>query len=124
MTDASPRFRPVLDRFPGYQPGQTPASTTGRTHKLSSNESPHGPLPSVVEAIAEAVRSVHRYPGNGANALTEEIADRPAAESVRVPLAGETPDLTAMADAITARTRLIFVRNPNNPTHSVVHATE
>ena len=76
MTDASPRFRSVLDRFPAYQPGRTPVSTTGRTHKLSSNESPYGPLPSVVEAIAEAARTVNRYPDNRAQALTEAIADR------------------------------------------------
>ena len=29
-----------------------------------------------------------------------------------------------MADAITSRTRLIFVCNPNNPTGTVVHADE
>jgi histidinol-phosphate aminotransferase len=41
-----------------------------------------------------------------------------------VPLADEAHDLPAMADAITARTRLIFVCNPNNPTGTVVHAAE
>ncbi len=172
MTDASPRFRSVLDRFPAYQPGRTPVSVTGRTHKLSSNESPYGPLPSVIETIAEAARSVNRYPDNRAVELTEAIADRykvparhvavgcgsvgvtqqlleavgepgaevlyawrsfeayptladlAAAESVLVPLAGEVHDLPAMADAITPRTRLIFVCNPNNPTGTVVHAAE
>jgi histidinol-phosphate aminotransferase len=172
MTDASPRFRRLLDHFPAYQPGRTPVSTAGRSHKLSSNECPYGPLPSVVEVIAEAAQSVNRYPDNGAAALTEVIAERfgvpvrhvavgcgsvgvtqqlleaigepgaevlyawrsfeaypiladlAAAESVRVPLRDETHDLAAMADAITPRTRLIFVCNPNNPTGTVVHTPE
>jgi histidinol-phosphate aminotransferase len=172
MTDASPRFRSVLDGFPAYQPGRTPVTAHGKTHKLSSNESPFAPLPSVVDVIAEAARTVNRYPDNGAQALTQAIADKfgvpathvavgcgsvgvaqqlleavgepgaqvmyawrsfeayptladlAAAESVRVPLRGETHDLAAMADAITPRTRLIFVCTPNNPTGTVVHRSE
>jgi histidinol-phosphate aminotransferase len=47
------------------------------------------------------------------------------ATSVRVPLTpGEVHDLDAMADAITDRTRLIFVCNPNNPTGTVVRRAE
>ena len=172
MTDPSPRFRSVLDGFPAYQPGRTPVSAAGRSYKLSSNESPFGALPSVVEVIAEEARSVNRYPDNGAEALTQAIAGRfgvpaahvavgcgsvgvtqqlleavgepghevmyawrsfeaypiladlAAADSVRVPLRAETHDLAAMADAVTPRTRLIFVCNPNNPTGTVVHAAE
>ena len=172
MSDVSPRFRSVLDGFPAYQPGRTPVSATGKTYKLSSNESPYGPLPSVVEVIAEAARSVNRYPDNGAEALTEAIAERfavpqahvalgngsvgvaqqlfeavgepgtevlyawrsfeayplladlAAADSVQVPLRDETHDLSAMAAAITPRTRMIFVCTPNNPTGTVLHADE
>src|ERR1700744_6550750 len=76
MTHVSPRFRPVLDTVPAYKPGKAPADTVGEAHKLSSNESPYGPLPSVVEVIAEAGRGVNRYPDNGAGALTEAIAER------------------------------------------------
>ena len=76
MSDLSPRFRPVLDTFPAYKPGQVPAAAAGEAHKLSSNESPYGPLPSVHKVIAEAARDVHRYPDNGAAALIAAIAER------------------------------------------------
>jgi histidinol-phosphate aminotransferase len=39
---------------------------------------------------------------------------------VQVPLRDETFDLSAMLAAVTDRTRLIFVCNPNNPTSTVV----
>ena len=58
-----------------------------------------------------AWRSFEAYP---------PLADLAARTSVRVPLRDETHDLAAMADAITERTRLIFVCNPNNPTGTVV----
>ena len=40
--------------------------------------------------------------------------------AVKVPLREETLDLDAMAAAVTARTRLVFVCNPNNPTSTAV----
>jgi histidinol-phosphate aminotransferase len=47
------------------------------------------------------------------------------AELTRVPLdAGWRFDLDAMADAITAKTRLVFVCNPNNPTGTIVTKDE
>jgi histidinol-phosphate aminotransferase len=174
MTDASPLFRPVLGTFPSYRPGKAPVAPPGQAqaHKLSSNESPYGPLPSVAEVIAEAGRGINRYPDNGAEALTGALAARfavpaehvavgcgsvgvlkqlieavaePGAEvlyawrsfeayppladlagatSVRVPLRDEVHALGAMAAAITSRTRLVLVCNPNNPTGTVVGAPE
>jgi len=168
----TPRFRSVLDRFAAYKPGRTPTSPAGRSFKLSSNESPFGPLPSVREVIVAAAGDVNRYPDNGAADLTAAIstrfgvppehvavgcgsvgvtqqllaaaaepgaqvlyawrsfeayptlADLSGAESVRVPLRAETHDLAAMAGAITERTRIVFVCNPNNPTGTVVRRAE
>jgi len=168
----SPRFRSVLDQFAPYRPGERVARPDGRSFKLSSNENPFGPLPSVVQVIAEASAAVNRYPDNGAVELTEAIARRyhvppehiavgcgsvgvtqqlleaagepggevmfawrsfeaypllvklAAAGDVRVPIRDETHHLAAMAAAITPRTRVIFVCNPNNPTGTVVHRAE
>jgi histidinol-phosphate aminotransferase len=76
MSVQTPRFRPILDRFSPYKPGKPPATTAGPTYKLSSNESPFGPLPSVLKVIAEAASEVNRYPDNGAAELTDAIAAR------------------------------------------------
>jgi histidinol-phosphate aminotransferase len=172
MQANSPQCRRVLDELPVYKPGRMVAGPDGRSFKLSSNESPHQPLPSVAQVIAEAAASVNRYPDNGCGALTEAIARRfgvPAshiavgcgsvgvtqqvlaavgepgtqalyawrsfeaypslvrlagAQEVLVPLRDETHDLDAMAAAVTSRTRIIFVCNPNNPTGTVVHGAE
>jgi histidinol-phosphate aminotransferase len=45
------------------------------------------------------------------------------AKAVRVPLKDYTNDLETMVKAITDRTRLVFVCNPNNPTGTIVDAT-
>jgi histidinol-phosphate aminotransferase len=71
-----PRFRAILDTMPPYKPGKAVVAASGRSYKLSSNESPYDPLPSVVEAIVEGARQVHRYPDPAAVGLTEAIAER------------------------------------------------
>lgn len=76
MSVTSPRFRPVLDSVPAYAPGQRVSAPGRPSYKLSSNESPHRPLPAVVEAIAAAAAEVNRYPDNGGEALTAAIARR------------------------------------------------
>jgi len=65
----------VLDQFAPYQPGRPSLTPDGRSFKLSSNESPFGPLPSVLKIITEAAGGVNRYPDNGAVDLTEALAD-------------------------------------------------
>jgi len=76
VSEQSPRFRQVLDQFSGYKPGKAPTAPAGRSFKLSANESPYGPLPSVAAVLADAAGGVNRYPDNAAAELTEAIAGR------------------------------------------------
>ena len=46
------------------------------------------------------------------------------AQAVRVPLANFTHNLDALADAVTDKTRMLFVCNPNNPTGTTNGAAE
>ncbi|MFD1812011.1 histidinol-phosphate transaminase [Rhodococcus gannanensis] len=163
------RIRPDLDTFPSYVPGR---SFPG-AHKLASNETTAGPLPSVASAIATAAAGVNRYPDNTNTALRESLAERLRVGVERIAIgcgsvslcqelvqiaagpgdevifpwrsfeaypvvtqvAGATPvpvpltadhahDLDAMAAAVTDRTRLVFVCNPNNPTGRTLSAAE
>ena len=47
-----------------------------------------------------------------------------SATAVVVPMVNDTHDLSAMAAAITDKTKVIFVANPNNPTGTMVTADE
>ncbi|CAH0182977.1 Putative phenylalanine aminotransferase [Microbacterium oxydans] len=162
--------RAGLDAVPTYRQGR---SAPAGASKLSSNESPHPPLPAVIAAVGERLATIHRYPDMSATVLRDVLAERyrvdPAQVTVGagsvelaaqlihavagdgdevmfawrsfeaypslVRIAGATPvavplteththDLDAMLAAITPRTRLIFVCNPNNPTGTVVGAAE
>jgi histidinol-phosphate aminotransferase len=172
VSDQSPRFRQILDQFAGYKPGKAPTAVAGRNFKLSANESPYDPLPSVQAVLADAASYINLYPDNTAAELTAAVASRfavppehvavgcgsvgiaqqlleavgePGAEvvyawrsfeaypyltqlanaaAVPVPLRDHAHDLEAMATAVTGRTRLIFVCNPNNPTGTVVRRAE
>ena len=172
LDEMTARLRPELADLPAYTPGKTVLGAI----KLASNETVHGPLPSVRAAIAAAAETINRYPDNGYVELREHLAKHLSKEgpfapeniavgcgsvslcqqliqitstvgdeiifgwrsfeiyplqvrvagatAVQVPLRDYTFDLDAMLAAITDRTRLIFVCNPNNPTSTVVEPDE
>lgn len=143
-----------------------------RVIKLASNENPLGPSPKALAVLAEAAKTLNRYPDGGAFRLRTALADRwkvsldqvilgngsdeiigmlaraflsPGEEAVMadntfviyrmevtashgipviVPLMDGRHDLAAMARAVTPRTKLLFICNPNNPTGTIVNAGE
>jgi histidinol-phosphate aminotransferase len=141
--------------------------------KLSSNENPYPPLPSVVAAVADAAVDINRYPDmlatDVATAVAAHLGVAPeqvvpgagsvavlghalaafcgagdevvmpwrsfeaypialavaGADVVPVPLGVDGRlDCEGLAAAITARTRMVLVCTPNNPTGPAVHADE
>lgn len=161
----APLPRPVIGAMPRYVPGARGPQSGLPPIKLSSNEVPFGPLPSVIEAVAHASTAINRYPDMFSVELTERLAAHvgvPApqvataggsvavlahvlqaycdagdqvvfawrsfeaypiiaaisgVEPIQVPNApGGRHDLPAMAAAVTARTKVLILCSPNNPT--------
>ena len=72
-------------RVPVYVPGKPAATDAAVTaYKLSSNENPYPPLPGVLEATAEAVGRMNRYPDMANAAMTSALADRLEVETNRL----------------------------------------
>lgn len=69
----APTLRAALDRIPIYVPGQPAASDA---MKLSSNENPYPPLPSVIDEIAAELSHLNRYPDAGCSRLYAALAHR------------------------------------------------
>src|SRR3954454_14560067 len=99
-------FAEKLARMPGYQAGvptgQAPeAIAAGGIAQLASNESPFGPHPQVVEAIAAAAGAMNRYPDPDATLLRRRIAERYETEPARVAVGnGSCEILLAAAEAL------------------------
>ncbi|MEY4039880.1 MAG: hypothetical protein RLZZ52_748, partial [Actinomycetota bacterium] len=66
-----------IEKIPAYKPGKsTVDGWDGPVYKLSSNENPYPPLPSVIQAITDAASTMHRYPNMAAPELTAALAAR------------------------------------------------
>ncbi len=74
---ASPRLRTVLDGIPTYKPGRPAAPRGDRpAYKISSNENPYPPLPSVVDVVRREAEAINRYPDMFATGLVAALAKR------------------------------------------------
>ena len=162
-------LRDDLHKFPDYKPGKSAPNKL----KLSANEIPNPPLPSVLGAMTRAASCANRYQVNGSPELRaelssylelpeENIAVAPGASAIvqqavmatchtgdevifpwrsfeayplYVRMAGAEPimtsltederlDLDAVIGAITPKTRLIILCNPNNPTGTTISQKE
>ena len=72
-----PRLRAALEGIPAYKPGRPAAAVAGRpAYKISSNENPYAPLPSVREVVEREAASVNRYPDMFATGLVAALAER------------------------------------------------
>lgn len=162
-------LRDDLHKFPDYKPGKSAPNKL----KLSANEIPNPPLPSVLGAMTRAASCANRYQVNGSPELRaelssylelpeENIAVAPGASAIvqqavmatchtgdevifpwrsfeayplYVRMAGAEPIMTSLTEderldldvvigAITPKTRLIILCNPNNPTGTTISQQE
>src|SRR5436190_928060 len=68
-----PEPRPGVLAIEAYVPGKSSAPDVAKVFKLSSNETPLGPSPKVLEAYHAAGATLAEYPDGSASALREAI---------------------------------------------------
>ncbi len=107
---ANPQLRDLAVYEPG-KPIEETASELG-VHpdaiiKLASNENPLGPSPKAIDAMRAALENA-------------QVATLFGARTIETPSPDYQQDLEAMLDAITPKTRVIFIANPNNPTGALI----
>lgn len=70
------RLNDIAENFRPYQPSSLARTMDGRAYLLARNETPFGPLASVVTAITRACAEVNRYPDPACGALLATLAQR------------------------------------------------
>jgi histidinol-phosphate aminotransferase len=173
----SPSPKPGILEVSLYVGGRAAVPGVAKPIKLSSNESPIGPSPAAMAALAGAARDMQLYPDGSTRLLREAIAEVHGLEADRIVAGGEGSgpiltmlanaylqpgdeavlsrhaflvyeiitransavpvmvperdtnqgikvDVDAMLAAVTDRTRIVFIANPNNPTGSYLTRDE
>src|SRR5207244_9177099 len=99
-------FAQKLARLPQYEAGMhedaaREALGSEDVVKLASNESPWGPHPAVIEAVAGAAKGLNRYPDQHSRRLRRRIAERFDTDPARVAVGnGSCEILLAAAEAL------------------------
>lgn len=99
-SEEMPTYRPDLAAISPYEPG-LPVSEVARRHgldprdiiKLASNESPYGPFPEALEAMAAAATEANRYPDNEGYDLREAVGKHLGVDPGSVWLGGGSSEL-------------------------------
>jgi histidinol-phosphate aminotransferase len=79
-----PEPQPGIMEIALYEGGGSALPGVAEPLKLSSNENPHGPPPTAVEAARAAAAEMHRYPGTDHAALRSAIAEVHGLDADRV----------------------------------------
>lgn len=160
----------IMDIAP-YVGGESKADAA-RIIKLSSNESPFGPSPKAMKALADSASAMHRYPdgnclalraalaaknnidiaqivcGAGSDEIIELLcqayvgtgdnvvynrhgflmygisAQANGGNAILAPEKDLRADVDALLAAVTPKTKILFLANPNNPTGSYLSKDE
>lgn len=173
----SPSPKPGILEVSLYVGGRAAVPGVAKPIKLSANESPIGPSPKAMAALAAASHDLQLYPDGSARLLREAIGEVHGLNPDRIVAGGEgsgplltllanaylqpgdeavlsrhaflvyeiitransaTPvivperttnsaikvDVDAMLAAITPKTRIVYIANPNNPTGSMLNREE
>lgn len=79
-----PVVKPWIAAIDAYVPGRARLAGIADPVKLSSNETPLGPSPAAVAAMAATAATAHRYPDGASTALREAIAAHHGLEVDRI----------------------------------------
>src|SRR5438876_3790111 len=92
-------IRPELESMTAYKPGESLVAFSTRTGipihritKLNSNESPFGPVPSVIEALADC-KNYNNYPDSDATILRAALSDYTGLEGSHIILSHGSNEL-------------------------------